>query len=134
MPHKKKLTTTTLTVPIQLIERKIYLIRGQKVMVDSDLAELYGVSTSRLNEQVTRNLKRFPQDFMFRLTKDESESLRSHFAISKGRILRPKRTGISFEIAFCDLKHGTAPHPKIGTPAIQIQQDSNQQISKLSKQ
>jgi len=83
MPHNKKLTITSLTVSVQLIERKIYLIRGQKVMVDFDLAELYGVTTSRLNEQVTRNRKRFPEDFMFRLTKEESKSLRSHFAISK---------------------------------------------------
>ena len=52
-------------------------------MIDFDLAELYGVTTSRLNEQVTRNRKRFPEDFMFRLTKEEAESLRVHFAISK---------------------------------------------------
>ena len=51
-------------------------------MIDFDLAELYGVTTSRLNEQVTRNLKRFPDDFMFRLTTAEAESLRSQFAIS----------------------------------------------------
>lgn len=51
-------------------------------MVDFDLAELYGVTTSRLNEQVTRNRKRFPKDFMFRLTEEEAESLRSQFAIS----------------------------------------------------
>ena len=51
-------------------------------MIDVDLAELYGVTTSRLNEQVRRNRKRFPEDFMFRLTKDEAEILRSHFAIS----------------------------------------------------
>jgi len=82
MPHKKKLTTNSLPVSIQLIERKIYLIRGQKVMIDVDLAELYRVTTSRLNERVTRNQKRFPEDFMFRLTKAETESLRSQFAIS----------------------------------------------------
>ena len=82
MPHKKKLTTTNLSVSVQLIERRIYLIRGQKVMLDFDLAELYGVTTSRLNERVTRNQKRFPEDFMFRLTKKEAESLRSQFAIS----------------------------------------------------
>src|SRR5919206_389488 len=81
MPHKK-LITTSLTLSVQLIERRIYLIRGQKVMVDFELAELYGVTTSRLNEQVTRNRKRFPKDFMFRLTEDEAESLRSQFAIS----------------------------------------------------
>ncbi|HKG77776.1 MAG TPA: ORF6N domain-containing protein [Pyrinomonadaceae bacterium] len=82
MPHKKKLTTNNLSLSVQLIERRIYLIRGQKVMIDFDLAELYGVTTSRLNEQVTRNRKRFPDDFMFRLTTEEAESLRSQFAIS----------------------------------------------------
>lgn len=55
-------------IPIEIIERKIYLIRGMKVMLDSDLAELYGVSAKRLNEQVKRNLKRFPPDFMFQLS------------------------------------------------------------------
>jgi hypothetical protein len=82
MPHKKKLTTSSLPVSVQLIERRIYLIRGQKVMLDFDLAELYGVPTKRLNEQVTRNRKRFPEDFMFRLTKEEAESLRSQIATS----------------------------------------------------
>ena len=82
MPHKKNLTTKSLSVSVQLIERRIYLIRGQKVMIDFDLAELYGVSTSRLNEQVARNRKRFPSDFMFRLTKEEAEALRSQIAIS----------------------------------------------------
>lgn len=53
------------------IESKIYLIRGEKVMLDYDLAELYGVATSRLNEQVKRNSRRFPEDFMFRLSEDE---------------------------------------------------------------
>jgi hypothetical protein len=52
MPHKKKLTATSLSIPVQLIERKIYLIRGQKVMIDFDLAELYGVPTRQLNQQV----------------------------------------------------------------------------------
>lgn len=86
MPHKKKLTKNSLPVSIQLIERKIYLIRGQKVMIDVDLAELYGVATRQLNQQVTRNKKRFPEDFMFQLTRDEAESLRSQFVISnRGR-------------------------------------------------
>ena len=87
MPHKKNLTASSLSTSVQLIERRIYLIRGQKVMLDFDLAELYGVTTSRLNEQVTRNRKRFPEDFRFRLTAQEAEALRSHF---------------------CDLKHGKA--------------------------
>lgn len=82
MSHKKNLTSTSLSVSVQVIERRIYLIRGQKVMLDFDLAELYGVPTKRLNEQVSRNKKRFPDDFMFRLTKEEAEALRSQFATS----------------------------------------------------
>jgi hypothetical protein len=61
---------------------KIYLIRNQKVMLDSHLAELYQVETKRLKEQVKRNLNRFPEDFMFELTKNEYENLRSQFATS----------------------------------------------------
>lgn len=65
------------------IEQKICLIRGKKVMLDSDLAELYGVATKRLNEQVRRNINRFPKDFMFQLTLNEANSLRSQFATLK---------------------------------------------------
>ncbi|MCK5509985.1 ORF6N domain-containing protein [Candidatus Parcubacteria bacterium] len=83
-------------MPLEKIENKILLIRGQKVMLDRDLAMLYGVTTKRLNEQVKRNIERFPSDFMFRLTKMETEflekegifddSLRSQFAtLKKGR-------------------------------------------------
>src|SRR6185312_524056 len=69
------------------ILEKIYLIRGQKVMLDRDLAETYGVPTFRLNEAVKRNMSRFPDDFMFQLTKEEFKSLISQLAISnkKGR-------------------------------------------------
>ena len=62
---------TQAIVPVERIESRILLIRGQKVMLDSDLAELYGVSTKRLNEQVKRNQNRFPADFMFKLTAKE---------------------------------------------------------------
>jgi len=73
-------------VPIEVIERKILFVKGQKVMLDSDLAALYGVTTKRLNEQVRRNVKRFPADFMYQLSREEFESLRSHFAtLNKGR-------------------------------------------------
>ena len=65
------------------IEKKIYLIRNQKVMIDQDLAELYDVSTGRLNEQVKRNLERFPTDFMFQLSKTEYNTIRSQIAILK---------------------------------------------------
>lgn len=73
-------------IPDEVVMSKILVIRGQKVMLDIDLAELYQVETGRLNEQVRRNLSRFPSDFMFQLTIQEWKSLRSHFAISnKGR-------------------------------------------------
>jgi hypothetical protein len=72
-------------VPVELIERKIYLIRGSKVMLDSDLAELYQVPTKRLNEAVRRNVRRFPPDFMFQLTAEELENLRSQNATSSLR-------------------------------------------------
>src|SRR5688572_357834 len=67
-------------IPTSYLERRIYLVRGQKVMLDEDLAALYGVPTKRLNEQVRRNQRRFPKDFMFRLTPIESRSLRSQIA------------------------------------------------------
>lgn len=67
---------------LQLIQSKIYEIRGQKVMLDFDLAELYQVETRVLNQSVKRNLKRFPSDFMFQLTADEWEILKSQFVIS----------------------------------------------------
>ena len=70
-------------IPIEIIERKIYLIRSQKVMLDSDLAELYGVKTFNLNKAVKRNIDRFPQDFMFHLTKEEADSLRFQIGMSK---------------------------------------------------
>ncbi len=65
-----------------IIENKILHIRGMNVMLDSDLAELYEVETKRINEQVKRNPNRFPSDFMFQLTEDEFEILKSHFATS----------------------------------------------------
>jgi hypothetical protein len=65
------------------IETMIYIIRDQRVMIDSDLAKLYGVETKQLNRQVQRNFKRFPPDFMFQLTEIEEESLRCQFGTSK---------------------------------------------------
>jgi hypothetical protein len=84
-------------VPIEVIEKKILFINGQKVLLDSDLAALYGVTTKRLNEQVSRNLKRFPADFMYQLSQEEFESLRSHFAtLNKGRGKHRKYTPYVF--------------------------------------
>ncbi len=76
-------TETAAMIPNEVIMNKIYYIRGQKVMIDSDLAELYGVETKRLKEQVKRNIERFPEQYMFELTEKEFEILRSQFATSK---------------------------------------------------
>jgi hypothetical protein len=70
-------------VPIEFISRRIFELRGQKVILDADIAELYGVSVKRLNEQVKRNIERFPEDFMFQLKEEEGNSLRSQFATLK---------------------------------------------------
>jgi phage regulator Rha-like protein len=69
---------------VTIIQQKIFDIRGQNVMLDFDLAELYGVETKRLNEQVKRNIERFPEDFMFRLTKKEWDFMRSQIATASG--------------------------------------------------
>src|SRR5215470_13481010 len=73
------------SLPSELIEQKIYLIRGHKVMLDTDLAKLYGVTTGNLNLAVRRNPKRFPSDFMFQLNRKETESLLLQNARAKGR-------------------------------------------------
>ncbi len=77
-----------ITIPDEIVMNKIYFVRGQKVMVDNDLADLYGVETKVLNQAVKRNSDRFPADFMFELTKQEYEFLRSQFVTlenGKGR-------------------------------------------------
>jgi hypothetical protein len=70
-------------IPTERIEKSIYLVRGQKVILDKDLASIYGVPTFRFNEAVKRNINRFPDDFMFQLTIEETELLISQNAISK---------------------------------------------------
>lgn len=70
-------------IPLGIIEQKIFLIRGHRVMLDSDLAELYEVTTGNLNKAVSRNLDSFPSDFMFQLTAEEYKSLRFQFGILK---------------------------------------------------
>ena len=69
-------------IPDEAVISKIYFIRNEKVMLDNELAELYGVETRRLNEQVKRNIDRFPEDFMFQLTETEFENLKSQIATS----------------------------------------------------
>ncbi len=70
----------TEVMTVENIQNKVYVIRGQQVMLDSDLAEIYGYEVKRLNEQVRNNITRFPEDFMFQLTKTEMENLRSNFS------------------------------------------------------
>src|SRR5688572_4329442 len=78
----KTATSVRAILPDENIISKIYFIRGQKVMLDEDLAILYQVETKRLNEQVKRNVERFPKDFMFQLNPKEFEDLKSQFATS----------------------------------------------------
>jgi hypothetical protein len=75
-------------VPEERVEQKILIIRGQKVILDSDLAKLYGVEVKRLNEAVKRNIERFSLNFMFRLTEDEVKNLRSQFATANSSMSR----------------------------------------------
>ncbi len=89
MPTKR---TSGRVATIEQIERSIQVIRGQRVMLDADLAKLYGVPTHRLNEQVSRKRNRFPDDFAYQLSQQEFTALISQFAISKtGRGGRRKR-------------------------------------------
>ena len=79
---------------LEPIIRKIYVIRGQRVMLDRDLAELYGVTTGNLNKAVKRNIRRFPPDFMFQLTKEEWDSLRFQIGIMN----TPERPEIGYVV------------------------------------
>lgn len=79
---RSQIVTSSSAIPAERIERHILLIRGHKVMLDADLAELYGVETKALNRAVRRNFSRFPEDFMFQLTTQERENLRCQFVTS----------------------------------------------------
>jgi phage regulator Rha-like protein len=93
----------TTIIPVEVIERRIFLIRGQKVMLDRDLAEIYGVATKVLNQAVRRNLDRFPEDFMLQLTKAEAGTLRSQIVtLEKGRGRHSKYAAFAFT------EHGVA--------------------------
>jgi ORF6N domain-containing protein len=98
----KSSATSTSIVPIERISDRIHFIRGQKVMLDADLAKLYQVTTKALNQAVKRNLHRFPGDFMFRLTTDEIESLRSQFVTGSQKHRDPRLLPYAFT------EHGVA--------------------------
>ena len=82
MAAKDKKSEENALITIDIIERKIHIVREQKVMLDSDLASLYGVETRVLNQAARRNVQRFPEDFMFQLTSEEFENLKSQFVTS----------------------------------------------------
>lgn len=84
MTVKKRKTKPDSLVPYERIENLVLIIRGHKVIIDRDLADLYKVSTKQLNQQIKRNIKRFPEDFMFQLTEMEADALRSQIVTSKG--------------------------------------------------
>jgi hypothetical protein len=88
MSDQTKTTAELLPVPVELIERRIYVIRGQKVMLDRDLAELYQVETRALVQAVKRNTERFPEDFMFQLTAEEADAMRSQLVIASKTNIR----------------------------------------------
>ncbi len=89
--------TTPSLLPLETITSRILLLRGQKILLDADLAALYGVETRRLNEQVRRNSDRFPEDFIFRLTIEETESQnRSQFATGSQKHRDPRFTPFAF--------------------------------------
>jgi ORF6N domain len=90
-------------IPIEAITRAIVVLRGRKVLLDAELAALYGVTTKRFNEQIRRNQARFPPDFMFRVTEAEHEALRSHFATSNS--VGPGRGGRRY-LPYVFTEHG----------------------------
>jgi len=112
-------------ISTEVIASRILIIRGKRVMLDSDLAALYGVKTGRLNEQVKRNIKRFPDDFMFQLTKEEALNLISHFATSNWGGIRKlpnvfTQEGVAMLSSVLNRGWGRSPkcHPSASLPAI----------------
>ena len=82
MPTKQPSKKSETFVPVEIIQNKIFLIRGLKIMFDKDLAKMYGIPTKKFNQQVKRNIKRFPSDFMFQLNSEEFNDLRSQIVTS----------------------------------------------------
>ena len=143
-------------VPIERIERKIFVIRGKKVMVDRDLAELYEVETFNLNKAVKRNIKRFPQDFMFQLTTEEYQALRFQSGIlEKGRhskylpyafteqgvamlssVLKSERAilvNIAIMRAFVKLKQVLATHVEVSKKLKELEQKVGKHDSEIKQ-
>lgn len=90
MAAKSKQSETTSLIPAEILKQSILFIHGQKVMLDETLAKLYQVETKILIRQIKRNVERFPEDFMFQLTKEEWNDLRCHFGTSKLKFLKAR--------------------------------------------
>jgi hypothetical protein len=153
MPSKKAI------IPADLIEKRIVLVRGQKVIIDADLAWFYGIPTKRLNEQVKRNRQRFPEDFMFRLTRDEKSEVvancdhlsglkfsrtrpyafTEHGAIMAASVLNtPRAIEVSVFIvrAFVKLREAILQHKELAQHIARLEKriaDHDQQILSLVK-
>ena len=95
-------STKSLAIPDELVMSKIYIIRGQKVMLDRDLADMYGVETKVFKQAIRRNLNRFPADFMFEMTRNELENWRSQFVTSNS-----DKIGLRYA-PFCFTEQGVA--------------------------
>ena len=95
-------------IAVTSIENKIYMIRGQQVMIDRDIAVLYGVETRRLNEQVKRNAERFPEEFCFQLTREELESVMSQFATSPKNNMFTGQDGGTRKLPYAFTEQGVA--------------------------
>lgn len=128
---------SSIKIPTERITHDILLIRVKKVILDEDIADIYGVSTKRLNEQVRRNKDRFPEDFMFQLSEKEFAILRSQFATSRwgGRRYPPfaftehgavmLASVLRSEIAMKASIHHPTPHPQTAAP-LSPQSQANQ--------
>jgi hypothetical protein len=112
-----KVKEVSISIPSEIIQSKIYLIRGEKVMIDRDLAELYGVETKQLKRQVNRNTDRFPDDFMFEMNNDELEDWRRQIGTSKSG----DKMGLRYH-PYCFTEHGVLMLSSVlnSTKAIQI--------------
>ena len=97
-----KLKEPPITIPDEIVMNKIYFIRSQKVMIDRDLAELYGVETKQLKRQVNRNIERFPFDFMFEMNEHELTNWRSQFGTSNS-----EKMGLRYA-PYCFTEQGVA--------------------------
>ena len=99
---------STALIPTARIERRIFLLRGEKVMLDRDLAELYGVETKALNQAVKRNIERFPADFMFQVSKDEAAQILRSQIVTLSDVIsqKPSKNTAILRSQIVTLKHG----------------------------